>query len=33
MDLKVNQNRWEKAVGELNTDLHDLVGNIMVAAA
>ena len=29
----MNQNRWEKAVGELNTDLHDLVGNIMVAAA
>ena len=29
----MNQNRWEKAVGELNTDLHNLVGNIMVAAA
>ena len=29
----MNQNRWEKAVGELNTDLQDLVGNIMVAAA
>jgi dynein heavy chain len=25
--------RWEKAVGELNIDLHDLVGNIMVAGA
>jgi dynein heavy chain len=31
--LESESKRWEQAVGELNIDLHDLVGNIMVAAA
>lgn len=31
--LESESKRWEKSVGELNIDLHDLVGNIMVAAA
>ena len=31
--LESESKRWEKAVGELNIDLHDLVGNIMVCTA
>ena len=31
--LESESKRWEQAVSELNVDLHDLVGNIMVCAA
>lgn len=31
--LESESKRWEISVGELNIDLHDLVGNIMVSAA
>ena len=31
--LESESKRWEKSVAELNIDLHDLVGNIMVSAA